>query len=79
MKAIILAGGEGTRLRPVSLLRPKPMIRLLDKPLLEHIVELLRDNGFDEICMTLMYLPKQITDHFGDGSRWNVSIDYRIE
>ncbi len=79
MKAVILAGGEGTRLRPVSLLRPKPMIRLLDKPLLEHIVELLRDNGFDEICMTLMYLPRQITDHFGDGSRWNVSIDYRIE
>ncbi|MBO4331042.1 MAG: NDP-sugar synthase, partial [Oscillospiraceae bacterium] len=79
MKAVILAGGEGTRLRPVSLLRPKPMIRLFDKPLLEHTVELLRDNGFDEICMTLMYLPGKIRDHFGDGSRWNVSIEYRVE
>lgn len=79
MKAIVLSGGEGTRLRPLSLLRPKPMVRLLDKPLLEHLLLLLKKHGFDEVCMTLQYLPQSITDYFGDGSEWSLSIRYQVE
>ncbi|MBR3555686.1 MAG: NTP transferase domain-containing protein [Oscillospiraceae bacterium] len=79
MKAIILAGGEGTRLRPLSLMKPKPMIRLFDRPLLEHIVLLLQRNGFTELCMTLHYLPQVIRDYFGDGGDLGVSIEYRTE
>ena len=79
MKAIILAGGEGTRLRPLSMNKPKPMIRLFDRPLLEHIILLLRQSGFTELCMTLHYLPRVIQDYFGDGSDLGVSIEYRLE
>ena len=79
MKAIILAGGEGTRLQPLSLLKPKPMIRLFDRPLLEHIVLLLKRCGFTELCMTLHYLPQAVMDYFGDGSGLGVSIEYRTE
>ena len=67
MKAIIMAGGEGTRLRPVSLNRPKPMTELFDRPVLEHILKLLRTNGVTEACLTLKYLPRMITDWFGGG------------
>ncbi len=79
MKAIILAGGEGTRLRPLSVNRPKPMLRLFDRPLLEHIVLLLRDCGFTELCMTLHYLPEAIRSWFGDGQGFGVHIEYRTE
>ena len=79
MKAIILAGGEGSRLRPLSLMRPKPMLRLLGAPLLEHLIRLLQAHGFTELCMTLGYLPEPIRAYFGDGSDWGVSIDYRVE
>jgi mannose-1-phosphate guanylyltransferase/phosphomannomutase len=68
MKAIILAGGYGTRLHPISLALPKPMAALLDKPLLAHIILVLKMNGLPDICMTLRYLPKVITDYFSDGS-----------
>ncbi len=79
MKAIILAGGEGTRLRPLSANKPKPMLCLFDRPLLEHIVLLLRGCGFTQLCMTLHYLPRVIQDHFGNGNDFGVSIDYRTE
>lgn len=79
MKAIILAGGEGTRLRPLSLDKPKPMLRLFDRPLLEHLVILLRENGFTELCMTLHYRPESIRGYFGDGRDFGVCIDYRVE
>lgn len=79
MKAVILSGGEGTRLKSVSGGLPKPMMPLLGKPLLEHIVALLRENGFDELYMTLRYRPETIRDHFRDGSRFGVHIEYRVE
>ncbi len=79
MKAIILAGGEGRRLRPLSLNAPKPMIPLFDRPLLEHIVLLLKSCGFTELCMTLHYLPEVIRRRFGDGSGYGVRIEYRVE
>ena len=79
MKAIILAGGEGRRLRPLSVNAPKPMIPLFDRPLLEHIVLLLKSCGFTELCMTLHYLPEAVRSHFGDGSGYGVRIEYRVE
>lgn len=79
MKAIILAGGEGTRLKAVSGGLPKPMMSLLGKPLLEHIVLLLKQHGFDDICMTLHYRPELIRRHFADGSAYGVRIQYRME
>jgi len=79
LKAIIMAGGKGTRLMPISALVPKPMTKLMGLPLLEHIVELLRQNGFTELCMTLGHMPDKITDYFGNGEKFGVSIEYRIE
>lgn len=79
MKAVILSGGEGTRLRDISGGLPKPMMPLLGKPLLEHTVALLRQNGFDRLCLTLHYKPEIIRRHFGDGERFGVHIEYRLE
>ena len=79
MKAVIMAGGEGTRLKAVTGDLPKPMVPLLGKPMLEHIVELLRKNGFDEICMALKYRAGDMIAHFGDGEKFGVRICYRIE
>ncbi len=79
MKAIIMAGGEGTRLRPVSVLRPKPMVDLMNKPVAEHIVNLLKKYGVTDICITLGYLPQVVKDYFGDGSDFGVKIQYSIE
>lgn len=79
MKAVILAGGEGTRLKSISGGLPKPMMPLLGKPLLERIVALLRDSGFGELCMTLRYRPEVFREYFGDGARFGVSIVYREE
>jgi mannose-1-phosphate guanylyltransferase/phosphomannomutase len=79
MKAIIMAGGEGTRLRPLSANRPKPMVELLDRPVLEHILELLKRHGVTEACLTLKYLPQMITNYFGNGEKFGMRLDYRIE
>ncbi len=69
----------GQRLRPVSSGRPKPMIGLFDRPVMEHIVDLLKKHGITDIHMTLQYMPRQIKDYFGDGSRFGVSIKYSEE
>ncbi len=79
MKAVILTGGEGTRLRAISAGLPKPMMPLLGTPLLERTVALLRENGFDRLCLTLHYQPQVIRDHFRDGSQYGVRIEYREE
>ena len=79
MKAVILAGGLGTRLRPVTGEHPKPMVPLLGKPMMEHIVALLRENGFTRVCAALHYRAGEIMAHFGDGRRFGVSMEYRIE
>ena len=76
MKAVILAGGEGTRLRPLTLDRPKPMAPLFDRPVLEHLLLLLRRCGVTDIAVTLRYQPQVIRDYFGDGSPWGVSLTY---
>lgn len=77
-QAVILAGGLGTRLLPLTLSRPKPMIELNGKPFLEYLVLQLRDQGFDRILLLLGYLPDSVVEHFGDGSRFGVSIEYSI-
>lgn len=79
MKAIIMAGGEGSRLRPLTCDLPKPMVPLMNKPIMEHIIELLKKHGITEIGITLMYLPQKIKDYFGDGSNFGVNLHYFIE
>ncbi|HEU5309642.1 MAG TPA: sugar phosphate nucleotidyltransferase [Acidimicrobiia bacterium] len=79
MKAVILAGGEGTRLRPLTSNTPKPMMPLANKPMMEHIVSLLALHGFDEIVVTVAFLANQIRDYFGDGSDFDVTMRYATE
>lgn len=77
MKAVIMAGGFGTRLRPLTCNIPKPMVPVANKPMMEHIIWLLKSHGINQITATLFYQPEQITDYFGDGSNFNVNISYR--
>jgi len=77
--AVIMAGGEGRRLRPLTENVPKPMLPIEGRPLLERIIEQLRDGGVTEITLCLRYLADVIIDHFGDGSRFGVSISYTRE
>jgi mannose-1-phosphate guanylyltransferase/phosphomannomutase len=79
MKAIIMAGGQGTRLRPLTSNQPKPMIRIANSPCMEHIVNLLGRHGFTDIGVTLQFMPEEIQDYFGDGSDWGVNMRYSIE
>jgi len=79
MKAIIMAGGEGTRLRPLTCNIPKPMMPIMDKPVMEYAVELLKKNGITDIGVTLQYLPDEITSYFGDGKDFGVNMRYFIE
>ena len=79
MKAVIMAGGEGTRLRPLSLGLPKPMTPLLGRPVMEHILSLLKGHGITDICVTLCYKPQAVTDYFGDGGRFGVRLTYFVE
>lgn len=65
-------------MQPLTLTRPKPMVEFHGKPFLEYIVEMLREQGFDRVLMLLGYLPEVIMDHFGDGSRLGISIDYDV-
>ncbi|MDR0670826.1 MAG: NDP-sugar synthase, partial [Oscillospiraceae bacterium] len=79
MRAVILAGGAGTRLRPLSCRRPKPMVGLLDRPVLEHILRYLRRQGITEVCLALQTLPQMIVDRFGDGAALGMRLHYEIE
>ncbi|MDA8211540.1 MAG: sugar phosphate nucleotidyltransferase [Clostridia bacterium] len=76
MKAVIMAGGKGTRLRPLTCNKPKPMVPLLNKPVMEYAIDLLKRHGITEIAVTLQYLPEAIRDYFGDGSGWGVNLQY---
>jgi mannose-1-phosphate guanylyltransferase/phosphomannomutase len=79
MKAVIMAGGEGTRLRPLTSNLPKPMMPLANRPMMEHIVNLLKDHGFDDIVVTVAFLPQAIRTYFGDGSEFGVRMVYATE
>lgn len=79
LKAIIMAGGEGSRLRPLTCDCPKPMLRLMGKPLMEHAVRLLQRYGVQDVGVTLGYLPDAVMDHFGDGASLGVRLRYFVE
>ena len=76
MKAVIMAGGRGTRLRPLTERCPKPMARLCGRPVVEYILELLAKNGVTESVLTLQYLPDQIVSHFPDNSFAGVALSF---
>jgi NDP-sugar pyrophosphorylase family protein len=78
MKAVILAAGEGTRLRPLTGVRPKPMLPVANRPLLEHVVEAVRDAGIDEVVLVVGYKRERIQSHFGDGDDWGIDIEYAV-
>src|SRR5689334_20307900 len=79
MKAVVMAGGEGTRLRPLTSNQPKPMVPVAGKPCMEHIIELLRRHGMTEIVVTVAYLPQVIRGYFGDGDALGVNLHYSVE
>jgi len=79
MKAVVMAGGEGSRLRPLTLGRPKPMLPVVNRPVLGHILYLLKQHGITDVVMTLQYLAAQIQDYYGDGKSLGMNIEYVIE
>lgn len=79
MKAIIMAGGEGKRLKPVSGDTPKPLVPLCGRPVMEHIVLLLKKHGITDICASLRYRPEDIKSCFGSGERLGANMQYRTE
>ncbi len=74
-----MAGGEGSRLRPLTLLRPKPMVPIVNKPVMEHILDLLKRHGIFDVIVTLQYLAPVVQDYFGDGSAFGMRISYAVE
>ncbi|KOP27959.1 mannose-1-phosphate guanylyltransferase [Hapalosiphon sp. MRB220] len=79
MRAVLMAGGSGTRLRPLTCDLPKPMVPILNRPIAEHIINLLKRHDITEIVATLHYLPDAMRDYFQDGSDFGVQITYSVE
>ena len=79
MKAVVMAGGEGSRLRPLTSRTPKPLVPIANKPVMQHIIELLRAHGITEVVASVHYLADEIESYFGDGSAFGVSINYVVE
>lgn len=79
MKAMILAAGKGTRVRPITYTIPKPLIPILQKPVMEFLLELLRQHGFDEIVVNVSHLANEIEGYFRDGQKFGVQIAYSFE
>jgi len=78
VKAVILAGGLGTRLRPLTNNNPKPMLPIGRKPILEHLIDWTKKNGIKSIVLCVSYLRETIEDHFGDGERFGIKIEYAV-
>ena len=79
MKAVVMAGGEGNRLRPLTSNQPKPMVPVVGKPCMEHILELLREHGMSEVIVTVAFLPQAIRSYFGEGETLGMQIGYSVE
>ena len=79
MRAVLMAGGSGTRLRPLTCDLPKPMVPILNRPIAEHIINLLKRNNIREIIATLYYLPDVMRDYFQDGKDFGVEMTYAVE
>ncbi|MHA8104535.1 sugar phosphate nucleotidyltransferase [Aquirufa nivalisilvae] len=78
-RAIILAGGKGTRLKPYTISLPKPLVPIGDVPILEIIIRQLKKAGFDHVTLTVNHMADIIQAYFGDGSKWQIKIDYSLE
>ncbi|MCX4363577.1 MAG: nucleotidyltransferase family protein [Clostridia bacterium] len=76
MQAIIMAGGVGSRLRPLTNTLPKPLVKIIDKPVMEYVIENLASGGIEEIAVTVGYKSQMIMDYFGDGAKWGVTLKY---
>src|SRR5262245_14529370 len=79
MKAVVMAGGEGSRLRPLTIVRPKPMVPIVNKPVMEHVLDLLKRHGITDVIVTVQYLASVIQDSLGDGSQFGMRISYSVE
>ncbi len=79
MKGVILAAGKGTRMLPLTLARPKPLVPILDVPMIEHIIRGMATAGVDRICIVVGYLREMIAEQLGDGARLGVAIEYRLQ
>jgi mannose-1-phosphate guanylyltransferase/phosphomannomutase len=79
MKAVVMAGGEGTRLRPLTASVPKPLLPVVNRPLMAHVLRLLRRHGFTDVVVTVQFLASLVRNHFGDGEEFGVSITYANE
>src|SRR5437660_11488626 len=79
MKAVIMAGGEGSRLRPLTSNQQKAMMPLVNRPMMEHIIRLLKDHGFDDLVVTVAFMANNVRTYFGDGSEFGVRIQYATE
>jgi NDP-mannose synthase len=78
-RAILLAGGKGTRLKPYTINMPKPLVPIGDTPIIEIIIRQLAQHGFTHVTITLNHLADMIKEFCGDGSKWNILIDYSLE
>lgn len=78
-RAIILAGGKGTRLKPYTISLPKPLVPIGDVPILEIIIRQLKKAGFDHVTITVNHMAEIIQAYFGNGSKWEIKIDYSLE
>jgi mannose-1-phosphate guanylyltransferase / phosphomannomutase len=79
VKAVVMAGGEGTRLRPMTANQPKPLLPVANKPIMEHVLRLLRKHGFNETVVTVQFLASMVRNYFGDGEDFDMSLQYATE
>jgi mannose-1-phosphate guanylyltransferase/phosphomannomutase len=79
VKAVVMAGGEGTRLRPMTANQPKPLLPVVNKPIMEHVLRLLKRHGFSETVVTVQFLASLVRNYFGDGEDWGMNLQYATE
>lgn len=79
MKAVILAGGKGTRVRPLTYMVPKPMVPIVERPIMSFLLDLLKQHGFDEVIVTVGYMATMIEDHYKNGADYGMQIAYSLE
>src|SRR5438067_5511188 len=79
MRAVVMAGGEGTRLRPMTANQPKPLLPVVNRPIMEHVLRLLKRHGFDETVVTVQFLASLVRNYFGDGDDLDMHLTYATE
>src|SRR4249919_4088212 len=79
MKAVVMAGGEGTRLRPMTSSMPKPLLPVVNRPIMEHVLRLLRKHGMTDVVVTVQFLASLVRNYFGDGEDLGMSLQYVTE